>query len=377
MIPVSEPDLSGNELDYITDCVKTGWISSAGNYITAFESGWAAYCGKKFGIAVSNGTTALDVAVHCLGIKPGDEVILPSFTIISCALAVVRNGGVPVLVDCDPVTWTMDTGQVRKKITARTKAIMPVHIYGHPVDMDPILELAEENNLAIIEDAAEAHGAMYLSTRNSGKGWRRCGSFGTFSCFSFYANKLITTGEGGMVLTDDAALAEKARAYRDLCFQRERRFCHEHLGNNYRLTNLQAALGVAQMERMDAIIERKRHIAGEYNRQLQDITGIQLPAEKPFARSVYWMYGIVLSETSGTDNRTFSDSLRERGVESRPFFIGMHEQPALKKLGLFLNEQYPVTERLARRGLYLPTGLTLTDGQVCEVTAAVRAVLGR
>jgi perosamine synthetase len=372
MIPVNEPLLSGNELKYVTECIRTGWVSSAGQFINEFESGWASYCGKKFGIAVSNGTTALDVAVHCLGIKPGDEVILPSFTIISCALAVVKNGGVPVLVDCDRDTWTMDPAQVQEKITSKTKAIMPVHIYGHPVEMDPLLELAEDHQLSIIEDAAEAHGAEYKSGTNT---WRRCGSFGTFSCFSFYANKLVTTGEGGMVLTDDETLAKKARSYRDLCFQPQQRFLHEHLGNNYRLTNIQAALGVAQLERMDEIIAKKLSMAKEYSRLLKDIPQIQLPVEKPWARSVYWMYGLVLSEKSGLDAREFARRLLEKGIDTRPFFLGMHEQPAFRKRGLFAGEHFPVTERIARQGLYLPSGLTLSSRQISEVAQAVHEMV--
>lgn len=375
MIPVNEPSLSGNELDYVTECIRTGWVSSAGKYINEFESGWAEYCGKEFGIAVSNGTTALDVAVYCLGLDQGDEVILPSFTIISCALAIVRNGGVPVLVDCDPVTWTMDPVQVQDKITSRTKGIMPVHIYGHPVDMDPLLDLAEDHGLAIVEDAAEAHGAEYQSRRNNTTSWKRCGSFGTLSCFSFYANKLITTGEGGMVLTDDKALAKKARSYRDLCFQPQQRFWHEHLGNNYRLTNLQAALGVAQMERMQEIVNKKRHMAQEYSRQLGRISHIQLPVEQPWARSVWWMYGLVVSEDAGMNNREFARRLFEKGIDTRPFFIGMHEQPAFRKRGLFQDEHYPVAERIARQGLYLPSGLTLTDEQIRIVSSAIREVL--
>lgn len=376
MIPVNEPLLAGKELDYITDCIKTGWISSAGKYINDFESGWSAYCGKKYGIAVSNGTTALDVAMHFLGLKPGDEVIMPSFTIISCALAVVNNKGTPVLVDSDPKLWTMDIDQVAEKITAKTKAIMPVHIYGHPVDMDPILDLAKDHNLAIIEDAAEAHGAEYHSHHNKTNSWKRCGSFGTMSCFSFYANKLITTGEGGMVLTDDEGLAQKARAYRDLYFQPPRRFYHEHLGNNFRLTNMQAALGVAQMERIDKIIATKRWMAQEYTKRLQNVPEIQLPVEEPWAKSVYWMYALVLSDRCGMDNTECAKRLYEKGVDTRPFFIGMHEQPALHKLGLFNNEKYPVAERISRQGFYLPSGLTITTDQIDIVADAVCEVLG-
>lgn len=376
MISVNEPWLRERELEYVTECVRTGWVSSAGRFIEEFEQKWAGYCGRKYGIAVSNGTVALQLAISCLSLQPGDEVIIPTFTIISCALAVTYNGGAPVLVDSDPRTWCMDIEQVKDKITKRTRAIMPVHIYGHPVDMDPLLDLADKYGLAIIEDAAEAHGAEYQSGRNTSyPAWRRCGIFGTLSCFSFYANKLITTGEGGMVLTDEQQLADRARSLRNLCFQSHRRFYHEELGFNFRLTNLQAALGLAQLERMDEIVARKRWMGQEYTRRLKDIEGLQLPAEEPWARSVYWMYGVVLAEDMGVDAAQFAGKLRERGVETRPFFLGMHEQPVFHRRGLFLSENYPVAERLARQGLYLPSGLALTEEQLAQVCDAVHEVL--
>jgi perosamine synthetase len=375
-IPVNEPLLSGQELEYVSECLRTSWISSSGRFIDEFEEGWAGYCGRRYGIAVSNGTVALQVAATCLELKPGDEVIMPTFTIISCALAVIYSGGVPVLVDCDPRTWCMDVEQVKSKITEHTRAIMPVHIYGHPVDMDPILDLAERHSLAVVEDAAEVHGAEYLSGRGTTHpAWRRCGSFGTLSCFSFYANKLITTGEGGMVLTNDAKLADKARSLRNLCFQPERRFYHEQLGFNFRLTNMQAALGVAQIERMDKIVARKRWIGQEYNRRLADLKGLQLPVEESWARNVYWMYGIVLSEEAGMDATAFGQKLKQHGIETRPFFLGLHEQPVFHKRGLFLHERYPTSERIARQGLYLPSGLALTAEQISQVCEAVNEVL--
>ena len=376
MIPVNEPFLAHRELEYVTECVRTGWISSAGRFIEEFEEKWATYCGRRYGIAVTNGTVALQVAAASLGLKPGDEVIMPTFTIISCALAVIYNGGVPVFVDCDPRTWCMDVSQVEAKITSRTRAIMPVHIYGHPVDMDPILDLAERHGLAVVEDAAEVHGAEYLSGRGTTHPtWRRCGSFGMLSCFSFYANKLITTGEGGMVLTDDAKLAEKARSLRNLCFQADRRFYHEELGFNFRLTNLQAALGVAQVQRIEEIVSRKRWMGEEYNRRLTGIMGLQLPVEEPWARNVYWMYGVVLSEATGMNAAAFTQRLKQRGIETRPFFLGLHEQPVFHRRGLFLHERYPITERIARQGLYLPSGLALTSEQISEVCQAVNEVL--
>jgi perosamine synthetase len=376
VIPVNEPLLGRQEMEYVSECLRTGWISSAGRFIEQFEERWATYCGRKHGIAVSNGTTALQLAVEALDLQPGDEVILPTFTIISCAAAVVYCGGVPVLVDSEPRTWCMDVRQVKAKITARTRAIMPVHIYGHPVDMDPLLDLARKHNLAVIEDAAEVHGAEYLVCRASSKPrWQRCGSFGDLSCFSFYGNKLITTGEGGMVLTDHAQLAETIRSLRNLCFQPQRRFYHERLGHNFRLTNVQAALGLGQLERMETIVARKRWLGQEYTRRLKDITCLQLPVEEPWARNVYWMYGVVLAEDAGMDAARFAQQLREFGVETRPFFLGMHEQPVFHQRGLFRNERYPVAERLARQGLYLPSGLALTEPQLQQVCDAVRKVL--
>lgn len=371
MIPVNEPSLGARELAYVTECVESGWISSSGRFITEFEEGWAAYCGRRHGIAVANGTVALQLAVAALGIKPGDEVIMPSFTIISCALAAVYAGATPVLVDSDPATWCMDVSTVESRITPRTRAIMPVHIYGHPVDMEPLLALADRHGLAVIEDAAEAHGAEYR-TRD---GWRRCGSFGDLSCFSFYANKLVTTGEGGMVVTDEDELAERARSLRNLCFLPTRRFHHEELGFNFRLTNIQAALGVAQLERMDEIVARKRAIAASYLQRLADVDGLQLPVEEEWARSVYWMVGVVLDESLEFDAAEFSGRLRDRGIETRPFFSGLHAQPALQRLGGFNGERYPVADRLARKGLYLPSGLALTDDQLDQVSTAVREAL--
>jgi perosamine synthetase len=377
MIPVNEPALTERDLELVSDCVRTGWVSSAGKYIEQFEQGWAEYCGRTQGIAVSNGSTALEIAVRCAGIGPGDEVIMPTFTIVSCANAVVEVGAIPVLVDAEPRTWCMDVGQVAAKITAKTKAIMPVHIYGHPVDMDPLLGLAEKHGLAIIEDAAEVHGAEYLSHRDTPHAvWRRCGSFGTMSTFSFFANKLITTGEGGMIVTSDAGVAARARSLRNLCFLPERRFLHHEMGFNFRLTNVQAAMGVAQLERFPSIVARKREVAARYTSGLGDIAGIQLPVEEPWARSVYWMYGLVLDDSRGYDAFELARRLREAGVDTRPFFLGMHSQPVFQEMGLFRNETYPVSDRISQYGLYLPSGLALADDAVDRVIDIVHQVLG-
>jgi perosamine synthetase len=374
MIPTNEPLLAGRERQYVLDCIDTGWISSAGSYIERFERDWAAYCGVAHGVAVSNGTTALQVAVDALKLGPGDEVIMPSFTIISCALAVVRAGATPVLVDCDPSTYCMDLNQTAQAVTPRTKAIMPIHMYGHPVDMDVIQDLADKHGLAIIEDAAQAHGCEYHSRRGGNNSWRRCGGLGTISTFSFFANKLVTTGEGGMVLTDDPLLAERSRSLRNLCFQ-PRRFFHEELGYNFRLTNLQAAIGVAQVERMEDILARKRHMGALYNQGLAGIDGLQLPAQADWARINYWMYAVVLDEKRGMDANAFGQALKKRNVETRPFFLGMHEQPAFHDLGLFQNQKLPVTERIYRQGLYLPSGMAITDEQIGAVVGAVRETL--
>lgn len=383
MIPVSEPLIGAKEIEYVNECLRTGWISSAGRFIEEFERKWAEYCGMKYGIAMSNGTTALQAAVGCIGLQPGDKVIMPTFTIISCAQAILYNGGIPILVDCDPRTWCMDIDQVRHKVEAeiskgdgKLKAIMPVHIYGHPVDMDPILALAGKYNLKIIEDAAEVHGAEYLTRRATGTPrWKKCGGLGHISVFSFYANKLITTGEGGMVLTNDPVYADKAKNLRNLCFRPEQRFLHTELGHNFRLTNLQAAIGLGQLERIEEIIAKKQWMGNAYTERLQDIHGIQLPVEETWAKQVYWMYGVVLNENMGLDAVQLAQKLKEKGVETRPFFLGMHEQPVFHDRGLFHDEKYPVAEHIARQGLYLPSGLTLNEAQLDQVCDAVKSVL--
>lgn len=375
-VPVNEPALAQEDFAALSDAFNSGWISSAGRYVDEFEERWAAYCGHSHGIAVSNGTTALQVAVEAAGIGAGDEVIMPSYTIISCASAVVRAGGVPVLVDCDPDTFCMDVDAVAARVGERTRAIMVVHMFGHPVDMDPIMKLAEQRGLVVIEDAAEVHGAKYLSGRDgNAPHWQTCGGIGHVSTFSFFANKLITTGEGGMVLTSDPQIAERARSLRNLCFRSDRRFLHTEHGYQYRLTNLQAAIGVNQVKRIEEIVDRKRQIAADYTERLRDIPDIQLPIERDWAKSVFWVYSILLGEDRDLDAVQFAAALREQGVETRPFFLGMHEQPVFHDMGLFKGEHYPVTERIARKGLYIPSGLGLTGEQMHVVSDAVRAVL--
>lgn len=368
MILVNEPLLTGNEKKYLNECIDTGWISSEGPFIKRFEEAMAASVGRKYGIAVSNGSVALDAAVVALGIKKGDEVIMPTFTIISCAAAIVRAGATPVLVDSDPDTWNMNIEQVKKKITSKTKAIMIVHIYGLPVDMDPILDLAGKYGLKIIEDAAEMHGQTYKD--------KPAGSFGDISTFSFYPNKHITTGEGGMIMTDDHALAEKCRSLRNLCFKPEKRFYHEELGFNFRMTNLQAALGVAQLERLDEFVEKKRQMGQKYTELLEDVPNIMLPVKRTsYAENIYWVFGIVLNDEVPFDASEAMKKLAVEGVGTRPFFWPMHEQPVFHKMGLFLKEAYPVAENLARRGFYVPSGLALKNTEIEDVSKAVKKIL--
>jgi perosamine synthetase len=366
-IPVNTPLLDGNEKKYLIECIDSGWISSEGPFVKAFEEKFASRMGRRHGVAVINGTAAIDAAIEALDIGPGDEVILPAFTIISCISQLVRNGAKPVLVDSDPLTWNMDVGQIEAKITSRTKAILVVHIYGLPVDMDPLLKVAKRHGLRIIEDAAEMHGQTY-------KG-RPCGSFGDISTFSFYPNKHITTGEGGMVLVNDDSLAENCRSLRNLCFQPHKRFVHDRLGWNLRMTNLQAALGLAQLERLDEFVARKRAMGRRYSELLSGIEGLQLPLSRvDFAENIYWVYGLVIDESRGVDAETAIQKLAEKGIGCRPFFYPMHQQPVLRRMGLFEGESYPVSERLYRQGFYIPSGLALTAEQMGRVAEAVRAV---
>lgn len=368
-IPVSEPLLAGNEKRYIEDCLDTAWISSEGPYVQRLEEELAQKVRRNFGIAVCNGSAALELAIHMLGIGEGDEVILPTFTIISCIAPIIRAGAKPVLVDSYADTWNMDVGQVLSKITNRTKAIMAVHIYGLPVDMDPILEAANKRGIWVIEDAAEAIGLIYKD--------RPCGSMGQVSTFSFYPNKPITTGEGGMVLTNESGLAQRGRSLRNLCFQAERRFVHEELGWNFRMSNLQAALGVAQLENLHNTMERKKAIGERYAEQLCRHPGLQLPVHRTdYAENVFWVYGVVLQENVTLDATEAMTRLHQAGIGTRPFFWPLHQQPVCQRKGFFQNESYPVAERLGRRGFYLPSGLTVSASQIKRVCSVLKDILG-
>jgi perosamine synthetase len=367
-IPVNEPLLNGNEKKYLCECIDTGWISSEGPFVKEFEQKMSARVNRKYGIAVSNGTAALEVAAQALGIGEGDEVIMPTFTIISCAMAVTKLGAIPVLVDSDINTWNMNVDEIEAKITSKTKAIMIVHLYGLPVEVDKVLALAKKYNLKVIEDAAEMHGQTY-------KG-KPCGSFGDISTFSFYPNKHVTTGEGGMVVTDDEEHAERCKSLRNLCFRKDVRYVHDEISDNYRFTNLQAAVGLAQLERLDEFVERKRAMGKYYTERLGTVDGLKLPVSKTdYADNIYWVYGIVLDKDIKADNKDIQKLLSEEGIGTRTFFWCMHEQPVYKKDGLFKNETYLNAEYLARKGFYIPSGLALTTEQMDEVVDKVVKVI--
>jgi perosamine synthetase len=364
-IPICEPTLRGNELKYVTNCLQTNWISSRGNYLLEFEEKFSKFCNAKHGITAANGTAALHMATVALGIGKGDEVIMPTLTMIATANPVILAGATPVFVDSESYTWNMDVDAIEEKITPKTKAIMPVHIYGHPVDMDPLLKLARKHGLFVIEDAAEAHGAMY-------KG-KVVGCLGDIGCYSFYTNKIITTGEGGMAVTNSDKVAEELRLLRDLAHSKEKRYLHYQVGYNYRMTNLQAAIGVAQMEKIDEFVDARRNHAKTYNSILKDLDGIALPPEADWAKNVYWLYSILIQNEFGVSRDELIAELAKRGIETRPFFIPMHKQPIFKKMGI-VNGEFPVADELCEKGICLPSSNSLTEKQIEYVCNALKEI---
>ena len=367
-IPVNEPVIGAREKELVMECLNTGWISSEGPFVSQFEEAFSRRVDRLHGIACANGTAALDIAVAALKVGPGDEVIMPTFTIISCAAAIVRAGATPVLVDADPDTWNMVPEQVAAAITSRTTAILVVHIYGLPVDMDPILELAERHDLAVIEDAAELIGGTYKS--------KPCGSFGTISTFSFYPNKHITTGEGGMVVTNDNSLALRCKYLRNLCFQPEQRFVHQELGWNYRMTNLQAALGLAQLERLQTALARKRQIGTLYRSILsQYLPNVKFQKDSTsYSPNLYWVFGLLLKCSKYSVSHAIT-RLKEFGIGTRPFFYPMHLQPALQDYLKNKTYHLPVSENLYKNGFYIPSGLALHDEEIRFVGKTIIDIL--
>jgi len=360
IIPVCEPTLLGNEKKYVNECLDTNWISSAGRFIGLFEEAFASASHAKYGVACANGTVALHLALAALGVGPGDEVILPTFTMIATINAVTYTGATPILVDSEPVTWNMDINQVADKITDKTKVIIPMHTYGHPVDMDPLMALAEQHGVWVLEDAAEAHGAEYRG--------RRAGGLGHLAGFSFYANKNITTGEGGMITTSNAQLANLIRNLRDHAFSPERHFWHKYLGFNYRMTNLQAAIGLAQTEKLDELIDRRRGNAGLYNELFSGLPGLVTPPQARDCKNVYWMYSVMVEDAFGMGRDQLRHFLAAEGIETRTFFIPLHFQPIYYQA--FKGQRFPVAENLCRRGFYYPSASSLTEREIRYIAAA-------
>lgn len=366
-IPVNEPLIAPAAEALILDCVRSGWVSSNGPHVARFEQAFADWLGVPHAVACTNGTAALHLALVSLGVGPGDEVIVPALTIISCALAVVYTGARPVFVDVERSTGNLDVALVERALTRRTRAVMPVHLWGLPVDMAPLRQLAKQRRLLIVEDAAEAHGATYQG--------KRVGGLGDAGCFSFYANKIITTGEGGMVVTPQPRVAARARLLRDLAHSPKRRFWHHEVGFNYRMTSLQAALGLAQLEEVETYLEKKQWMAREYARRLSDVPGLSLPTSLPGRTNAHWMYAVVVEKAFGMTRDALMARLQEHHIDTRTFFAPLHRQPVLRKLGVApKNRRLPVAEELSRKGFYLPSGLAITEPQIDRVCDVVRRV---
>ena len=364
MIPVAEPCIGDEELKNVVEAVKSGWISSKGKFIEEFEREFAKYCGVKYGVATANGTVALHLALKALGIGKGDEVIVPTLTFVATANAVIYCNAKPVFVDSHPNYWCIDPEKIEKAITPKTRAIIPVHLYGHPCDMDYIMEIAGKHGLYVIEDVAEAHGAEY-------KG-RKVGSFGDVACFSFYGNKIITTGEGGMCLTNNEELAEKMKIIRNHGMRPNKKYWHDIVGFNYRMTNLQAALGVAQLRKLDKFVKRKREIAKWYKEELKDLAEkrlITLHPEMKWAKCVYWMYSILIEDKAGINRDELMRKLEMRGVETRPFFVPMHLLPMYNS-----GERLPIAEDLAKKGINLPSSVMLKRDQIKKICDEIKKI---
>ena len=360
-IPISQPSIGARERELVLEAVDSGWVSSIGKYIDEFEAVFARYCGTEFAVTVSNGTTGLHLALVTLGLGPGDEVIIPDLTFVATANAVAYTGATPVLADVDPDTLCIDPASVESLITERTKVIMPVHLYGHPADMDALTTIAKAHNVAIIEDAAEAHGAEY-------KG-RRVGGLGQCGVFSFYGNKVVTTGEGGMLTTNDPAFYRRAKRLRDHAMSAERRYFHDERGFNYRMTNLQAALGVAQMERIDDFLKRRAEIMTWYQTAIPSSANVRLNRVKNWARSAFWMVCLEVDGFDEARRNSFMGGLKQRGIDSRPYFCTMSSMPMYKQKPL------PVAARKAQTGLNLPSFFELTQKDIERIGVVVNELL--
>jgi perosamine synthetase len=360
-LPISQPLIGPREKELVLAALDSGWVSSIGKYIDEFEAGFARYCGAEYALTASNGTTGLHLALAALGIGPGDEVIVPDLTFVASANAVAYTGATPVLADIDPDTLCLDPASVKSLLSPRTKAIMPVHLYGHPADMDALNEIASANGLAIVEDAAEAHGAEYRG--------RRVGGLGRCAVFSFYGNKVITTGEGGMLTTNDRELYLRARRLRDHAMHPERRYFHEERGFNYRITNLQAALGVAQLERIDDFLSRRTEIMDWYRSEIPTTDHVRLNRVKNWAKSAFWMVCLEVDWFDEPRRDAFMKALKTRGIDSRPYFCTLSSMPMYRQAAL------PVAAKKAQVGLNLPSYYELTKSDVRRIGSDVNALL--
>ena len=357
LIPVSRPFITEEDVNAVASVLRDGFVSGDAPIVAEFERAFASVVKRKYGIAVSNGSVALDLALYALDLKEGDEVIIPSFTIASCLFAVLRTKAKPIFIDVDQLTWNLSIDTLKSAITPRTRALLAVHVYGLPIDMDPVISLCEEHQVVVIEDAAESHSVTYNN--------KPCGSFGLASTFSFYANKAITTGEGGIIVTDDDDFAQRLRGLRNLAFLAAPgpRFVHNEIGWNARLSAMQAALGKSQLQRMNNVTEEKRRIGLEYHSHFANHPLIQLPpTETSYSRNMYWVVGIVLADQF--DLRNFAALLRNQGIDSRPFFFPLHRQPVLAKYSLSKQPSLPVSERLGSNGIYLPSFVGITNEEI-------------
>ncbi len=364
---MAEPLISKSSYKYLKDSLDTGWISSKGPFVERFEKLFAKFIGTKHAISTNSGTSAIHLALAALKISSGDEVIVPALTMIAVALPVIYQSATPVLVDVEKETGNLDVRKIENKITKKTKAIIVVHSNGHPADLDSLFSLAKKYGVAVIEDAAEAHGAQYKTT----KGWRKVGSIANLGCFSFYANKLISTGEGGMVTTNDKKLAEKLLSLRNLARIEGKHFFHKEIGFAYRMSNLQAALGVAQLEEVDSLLNKKAHIGRLYTKLLKNLKVLSLPVQKDYARRLYWQYDILIKDPKINRDK-LAKFLAKSDIETRNAFIPLHLQPAFLNKGLFKNEHYKNAEYLSKRGLSLPSGLTIKDSEIRFVVDRIR-----
>jgi len=360
MIPLCVPEISGNEWKYIKECLDTGWVSSAGSYVDLFEKKFESYLQVESAVVTMNGTSAIALAIQTLGIGHGDEVIVPSMTFIASVNPIRYVGAEPVFVDIAPDTWVMDVNKIEELITAKTKAIIPVHIYGNVVDMEPLMEIAERNNLYIIEDATEALGAEYKTS--NGK-WHKAGTIGHFGIFSFNGNKLITTGAGGMLITNNRDFGMKAKYLSNQAKTAANNgsFYHEEIGYNYRMPNILAAMGVAQLEKIDEYMEKKLEHANIYNNLLQEVSGIQLPVEKKNVKNAYWLYSILIDEKYGLARDNLIKKLEADGIASRPFFMAIHQMRPYKN---YRNGRMEVTNEIVAKGINLPSSVGLSENEI-------------